>query len=362
MECSVPLTPRERYRAIMEFRRPDRPFIWTFDMRKATLDVWADQGHPPGVRTNDLLGYDWFEDLPLATSHWPPFERIMVEERDGHITYYDEEGALRVDPIEAQGSGFVTRQWLKFPVTSREDFLRMTGRYNPEDAARRRPGYDEAVAHSHTSAYPVMLTIQGFYWTMRQWMGFEGLSVAFHDAPELVNEMLDFILDFNVRLLRAHAPGVRIDNLMINEDMAYKTACMVSPAVVRREFVPRYRELVQEAKGLGVEKVFVDSDGHISELIPLWIEAGIDGTSPVEIAASQEILDYAERYPSFLFLGGLDKRVLAHRLEDVDRELIPKARRLYDRLGWIPAVDHAVPADAKFQNFRRMMELLRELW
>jgi len=326
------------------------------------MDEWLTQGHPADVRTEELLGYDWFDGIPLHSSHYPQFERVVVEEKDGHITYYDEEGALRIDPIYAIDSGFVTRKWLKFPVEDREDFIKMKERYNPMDMGRRGPDFDEAVVRSHTGERPFMLTVQGLYWSMRQWMGFEGLSIAFMDMPELIDEMLDFILEFNVEFLRTHVPGARIDNLMINEDMAYKTASMVSPAVVREKFVPRYRELVQEARRLAIESVYVDSDGHIGELIPLWVEAGIDGTSPVEIASEQDIIPYAEKYPQFGFFGGLDKRVLSRGRKEVEDEVVHKAKALYKRGGWIPAVDHAVPADAKFDNFKYMIELLKEHW
>ena len=356
------MTPRQRYRAIMDFERPDKPFIWTFPIRTATMNEWLKQGYPEGIRTEELLGYDWFEGFPLVTAHYPQFEKVVVEEKDGHITYYDEEGTLRVDGIDAQGSGFVTRKWLKFPVESREDFIKMKNeRYNPEDLGRRVPEFDDAVKNSHSSDRPLMLTIQGFYWSMRQWMGFEGLSVAFYDMPELIDEMLDFVLDYNIRLLRAHTQGAKIDNLMINEDMAYKTASMVSPAIFREKFLPRYKELVQEARNYA-EDIFVDCDGHISELIPLWIEAGVDGTSPIEIASEQDIVDLAMKHPGFKFLGGLDKRVLIRTKADVEREVVPKAKQLYARGGWIPAVDHAVPADATFENFKYLIQLLKETW
>ena len=355
-------TPRQRYNAMMSFQRPDRPFIWTFGIRKATMDEWIKQGHPEGVTTEEVVGADRFDGVPLMTSHYPQFERVIVEEKDGHITYYDEEGALRIDGVDAQGSGFVTRKWLKFPVESPADFTKMKERYDPEEMGRRRPGYDEAIRRTHTSDYPFLNTIQGFYWTMRQWMGFEGLSVAFYDMPDLIDEMLDFILEYNVRLLRAHLSGAKIDNLILNEDMAYKTASMVSPALFREKLLPRYKELVREAKRICADKVFVDCDGHISELIPLWIEAGVDGTSPVEIAAEQDILDYADRYPEFLFMGGLDKRALIYSREHVEREVVAKARKLFARGGWIPSPDHAVPANARFENFKYMIELLKEVW
>lgn len=357
------MTPRERYNAITNFQRPDRPFIWTFPIRNATMNKWLKQGHPADISTPELLGYDSFIDFPLAPSHWPQFERTVVEEKDGHITFYDDEGALRTEGIEAQGSGFVTRKWLKFPVESREDFIRMKERYNPEDMGRRMTGYDEVFAASHTCDRPIMAVLNGFYWTMRQWLGFEGLSVAFYDMPELIDEMMDFILDFNVRLIRSHLVGAQIDNLYIEEDMAYKTASMVSPTLLRDKFLPRYRELIQEARSiLKPDKIFVDSDGHISELIPVWREAGFNGTCPIEIASEQDLLAYTEQYPDFIFMGGIDKRQLLKSKKEVEEEVVPKAKRLYERLGWIPAVDHAVPPETPFENFQHMIQLLKDLW
>jgi len=326
------------------------------------MDEWLKQGYPPGVSATDLLGYDFFCDLPLACGHWPAFERVVVEETDGLITYFDEDGALRIDAVRDQGSGFVTRKWLKFPVENRADFEKMKERYHPEDTERRREGFAAMSNETHTSEHPWKCGIYGFYWMMRQWLGFENLSLAFYDCPEFIDEMLDFILDFNVRLVRTHVAGAKLDICGISEDMAYKTACMVSPAIVRQKFVPRYRELVQEIRRAGAEKIVIDSDGHIEELIPLWIESGIDGASPVEIAAEQDILEYAKAYPQFLFLGGIDKRVLARGRKEVKDEVVLKARELYRRGGWIPAVDHAVPADAKFENFKYMLELLKECW
>ncbi|NQU77028.1 MAG: hypothetical protein HQ546_12010, partial [Planctomycetes bacterium] len=79
-------------------------------------------------------------------------------------------------------------------------------------------------------------------------------------------------------------------------------------------------------------------------------------------AAEQDIIDYAARYPHFLFLGGIDKRELCRTEKDVADEIIPKARALYHRGGWIPAVDHAVPANASFANFKYMIKLLKDLW
>jgi len=253
------MNPRERFNAMMNFKKPDQPYIWTFPIRPATISEWEKQGFPKGADPCKIIGYDWMESLMLATSHFPEFEKKIVEEKDGHIIYIDEEGALREDAVADQGTGFVTRKWLKFPVTNREEFIKMTKeRYNADDPARRLENWDEMKAKTKNAQYPVQLTIQGFFWTIRQWMGFEETCMKFFEDPALIEEMLDFILEHNIKLAQKHFGGTEIDMVVINEDMAYKTASMISPKLVKQYMVPRYKKLVKVLKEMGVKWVVID--------------------------------------------------------------------------------------------------------
>ncbi|MCL2772689.1 MAG: hypothetical protein FWD71_04995 [Oscillospiraceae bacterium] len=40
----------------------------------------------------------------------------------------------------------------------------------------------------------------------------------------------------------------------------------------------------------------MDSDGYIAELIPIWIEAGINVCDPIEVAAHNDIVLYRNTY------------------------------------------------------------------
>jgi uroporphyrinogen decarboxylase len=75
--------------------------------------------------------------------------------------------------------------------------------------------------------------------------------------------------------------------MRISEDMAYKSHSMISPAMVRKFLLPSYCRWVSEIRNAGCPLADVDSDGYIAELIPLWIEAGINTCEPIEVAVSQ---------------------------------------------------------------------------
>ena len=101
--------------------------------------------------------------------------------------------------------------------------------------------------------------------------------------------------------------------------------------------------------------IFCDSDGCVDELIPLWLEVGINGSSPLEVAAGMDAMALKREYGDEIILAGnIDKRALIRGGGAVDAE-VDKARRLMDLGGYFPAVDQSVPPDVPYDNFRRLV-------
>jgi hypothetical protein len=44
----------------------------------------------------------------------------------------------------------------------------------------------------------------------------------------------------------------------------------------------------------GVDVIYVDSDGYVHDLIPLWIEGGVNGAWPLEVAAGNDPIELRE--------------------------------------------------------------------
>jgi uroporphyrinogen decarboxylase len=137
------------------------------------------------------------------------------------------------------------------------------------------------------------LSFTSLFWTVRDWMGFENLCLAFYDQSALVEEMFEFLTDFYIATLQRGIVSVKIDMVELKEDMAYKHAPMISPDMFRRYMAPHYR------KNNGVDIVFVDCDGYPGGLIPKWLDTGVDGMSPVEIAAGCDVMVLRRVYPNW---------------------------------------------------------------
>ena len=89
--------------------------------------------------------------------------------------------------------------------------------------------------------------------------------------------------------------------------------------------LPRYERLNEVIRGAGCEVIYLDCDGNIDQLMPLWLEAGINLFWPLECAAGMDPLALRKQYGKEIILaGGLDKRELMRDKESLRREVMSK--------------------------------------
>ncbi|MGB9619564.1 MAG: hypothetical protein ACPL7K_04040, partial [Armatimonadota bacterium] len=119
--------------------------------------------------------------------------------------------------------------------------------------------------------------------------------------------------------------------------------------------------LVEFFKNRGARYVALDSDGNPEALIPLLMDAGIDVIWPLERASGMDPVRLRKKFGKGLRLwGGVDKREIARGPEAIEahlRELTP----LIEEGGFIPTVDHTVPPDISWDNFRYYVDIKRKL-
>jgi uroporphyrinogen decarboxylase len=106
----------------------------------------------------------------------------------------------------------------------------------------------------------------------------------------------------------------------------------------------------------------MDSDGDVTELIPLWLECGINLISPLEVAAGMDVVQLRQQYGrQLLMAGGFDKRILAAGKDAIQAEL----KRLWPVIqegGYIPTCDHGWPHDISFENACCFMNTLKAMY
>jgi len=371
------MTPKQRYFETILFGNPDKIPLNPGHPRESTIKKWLSQGLPEGVdyleTAMSLLGIDPEARLqrPYVGANFklvPEFESEILEHRDGHYIIRDWMGAVteiadNFDPSYLQSAkDFVTRKWHKFPVENRADWDVMKKRYDPDEPSRFTEA-DLAYANSlYNDDNVVTMSFNGIFWQLREWCGFENLCMLTIDDPELVNDMAIFWTDFINEMLDRIMPNVSIDSIVINEDMAYKAHSMISPAMTRQFILPAYLQWVPKIKSYGCKVIEIDSDGCVDELIPIWIDAGINACSPCEVAAHCDIIEYRRKYgDKIAYLQGIDKRIMARggqELEDHINSIVPE---LFKKGGFIPGCDHGVPPDISWDNYLYFIKLIAKL-
>jgi len=172
---------------------------------------------------------------------------------------------------------FVTRKWHAFPVTDWASWEeRMAWRHDPDDPARLPERPAEELGAMEVSGRAVTVRINGPFWQMREWVGSEGLCLLMADGPDLVRDMAETWRVFVLKLLERVLRLVRVDIVHLSEDMAYKAHSMISPTMARRYLSPCYQSWGELLRSYGVPVYAMDSDGYIADLIPVWLEAGIN--------------------------------------------------------------------------------------
>jgi hypothetical protein len=251
-------------------------------------------------------------------------------------------------------------QYLRFPVETMADYEKLASRLDGADPGRYPADFDEDLRNRRGRGEIVGISFPAFFGFPREIMGLENWCAAFYEQPELVERIIAdrvrFFKDVYARLLATAA----VDLVQVWEDMAYKTASLISPALVCRYMLPAYREIVACMRCSGVKLIMVDCDGHVAELLPLWLEAGIDGTHPCEIAAGSDPLLLRRTFPRVRLFGGMDKRVLCQGREAVDAEL-DRVMPLVREGAFIPMLDHFVAPDMPWDTYRYYVDRRRAL-
>jgi uroporphyrinogen decarboxylase len=354
---------RERFLAIARGELRGEVFLplnlnysWFMD---ETLERWHAEGLPRGADLAEFFGLDRVAFTGGGPySLVPPFElQVLAEDAETRLVRDDLGITKRVSKRHEQST---MPQWLDFPIKSRADFREFTNRLDPRSPSRFPPDWAKAMAEWAGRDYPLGIGPGSFFGhTLQRWVGTENLCMLLYDDPRLVHEMLEYLEWFFLELLKPYMEHVDFDFASFGEDIAYKGRSFISPAAFREFFLPHYVPICELLRSRGVETIFVDSDGFIDELIPLWLEVGINGFSPLEVAAGEDALALKKRYGRDIVLAGnIDKRALARGRAAIDAEAA-KPRRLLDLGGYFPAVDHSVPPDVSLDSFRYLLDALR---
>jgi uroporphyrinogen decarboxylase len=361
------MTERERFLATLRYQDRDRIPISDFSFWEETLVIWQEQGLPDWVdrsNTDRAFGMDNYEPTTgINPELFPVFPYQVLEDRGENEVVQQADG-VRVLKGKFMGSIPQHLGHLLVDRTSWEEH------YKPRlDPAH--PDRFPAELEIRTEAWrnPNRKSVLGLYCgslfgKIRDWMGVENVAYVVYDDPAWFEEMVTTVADCAIGTLeRILDTGGIFDCGHFWEDMCFTSGPLLSPRHFKQYLVPHYRRIADLLHKHGVDLIWVDCDGKIDALLPLWLDAGINCMFPVEVGTwgSDPIAWRKEYGRDLLMIGGFDKHILARTIEEIDTE-IDRLTPLVEEGGFIPLPDHRVPPDVPLRNYLHYLERARHVW
>jgi len=381
------MNSRERFLACMRFQQVDRAPDWEMGYWAGTLDRWYDEGLPrrddapqglvPGAGVKGE-GFPWRRSEPLDTAAhaalgldkgiekidgewgvWPPFAAEVLWEDEENVKQRAADGSVVLVRKDSSSLPHV----LEWPVTDRASWERMKEeRFRVELGGRLPADWQKHLALYKGRDWPLAIGGNGLgvFSSLRTLIGFERTMYLFFDEPELIDDILSHLTTMWLGLFEEVLSQTDVDYAYWWEDMSFKSGSMVSPRIFRRFLMPVYKRVNAFFQSKGINIVLLDTDGNVWDLIPLFTEGGVTGLYPFEVRAGMDVAEVRARYPRLQMMGGIDKTALVEGPAAIDAELARVAPVIRSG-GYVPGIDHYVPPDVSWPNFRYYREQLRRI-
>lgn len=315
------MNSRERVLRSIEFRKPDRTPIlnplpplsdFFFIFAYPQSDWQPAEGNAPYI--HDLLyligNWRWSKWTPL---NWPGGNRMRE----------DEFGCVR-EALTADTVGEVTVH----PLADIEDSASLV--FPDPCRPERFETFERLAATLGRGKFIIGDLGVGLWERVHFLRGFPEVMEDLALNPDAVARLLDRLIDEWFDGLCRELAARGCDAVMMTDDWGMQDRLMVSPAMWRKIFKPRYQRLFAVAHDLGM-KFIMHSCGQIVDILDDLIEVGLDVLQKDDIEVfGTELLQ--EKYAGRIcFLTSLDVQRTLPKASDADirREI----RTLIGRLG-----------------------------
>ena len=358
----------ERYYRVFTYQEVDRVPDIEFGYWPQTIRRWLAEGMKVELsdpekaemfssKVNAHFGFEHEgHGINLRLGMNPPFDEEVIERKAEAVVMRDAAGIVAERYLNDSELSSIPH-FLEFPIKTPDDWEAMKERYRLDDPVREIPT-DETEAARKAAAEGKMISVSctGFYGQLRHWMGFENLSLAFFDHPKMVDDMVEHWSELCARQIQRLPDDLPIDQAAWWEDMASKNGPFVSPDMFRRFLQPGYHKVMTAAKKRGCVLGVVDCDGNPHDIVANWMEEGVNIMFPLEVAAGCDPFAWREEFGMELRMrGAIAKRPLVEGGPAIDKEL-ERIKPLLEAGGCIPHLDHLVPPDISYDNYRYYRE------
>jgi len=311
------------------------------------------------------FGYDDTGDYYLWGAGWceaafdPIFEEKVLSS-DEKYEYVQDFAGRKVKYFKGRRHGFMPT-YLDHPVKDDKtwkdlvEWRLQTG--TPNRIAQFERTIPEAIKAQSEEGKLLSMMVVGGYMYLRSLVGPEEIFFMLYDQSELIHKMMKKWFEIADAACAYYQKHITIDQIAIGEDISYNNGLLISPDMIREFLFPYYKKLLDNVKERNIDQdrhvyFYLDTDGNLDDAIPLYQEVGVDVVAPMEVASGCNPVDLRKRHPNIVFMGGIDKRVIAKTKEDIDAFLEQVIPYMKKHGGYIPMFDHGVPDEVSLENYR----------
>jgi uroporphyrinogen decarboxylase len=197
--------------------------------------------------------------------------------------------------------------------------------------------------------------------------GFENFMMLLASDRDLVEYWLDAKLEHDKAILEKFLAiaGPHIEAIQMNDDLGTQDSLQVSPQLYREVFKPRQRQWIEFVKARTHAKVFLHCDGAVEQIIPDFIEIGIDVLNPLQTSArgmAPRLIKAKYGRDLAFWGGGVETQTTLPfgSLEDIRREVRERLRLLGPGGGYVFATIHNIQPDIPPEKIMAIFDTVQE--
>jgi uroporphyrinogen decarboxylase len=363
---------------ILHYKNADRMPAIHFGYWKQLLDEWAEQGHitkelaDTAVRDGSaadreldkIIGWDcgWNSIVGVKNHLFPAFEPKVLEVLpDGSQRVITKKGVIeRIKP------GVVS-------IPSEDDYLlkdreafetlfkpKMQFSVNRVDKTAVINRFNEL----HACDIPVGINVGSVMGEIRDITTVMGMSYLMYDEDEdLFADIVDTYAEMQYQCVEEVLNlGLPFDYAHYWEDICFKSGPLLSPQIFDELCAKHYKKRNELCHKHGIDIISLDCDGVVGDLIPTWLDNGVNVLFPIEVGVWGDQFEAARKKHGqrLLGVGGMDKTAFRKDRAAVDAE-IARMERLASLGGFIPCPDHRLMPGSKFELVQYYAEKIKEI-
>jgi uroporphyrinogen decarboxylase len=207
----------------------------------------------------------------------------------------------------------------------------------------------------------IIVRIRDVWSNPRELMGYENLLIQCALDPELVEQVVVKCIDHSIAMLDV-AADLGGEIIMSGDDIADNSRSLISPKMLEKIFMPHFKRWVDAIHDHDLF-YWKHTDGNITEILPMLVEAGIDGIDPIDPLAGMDLAKVKQEWGDRVAIkGNVDcAEILTFGSEhDVEEAVKTCIREAGPGGGYACSSSNMIHSGVKPNIFRKMIDAIRE--